>query len=242
MVKNQNLIINGSGSYPGGSYDKISIRGEGTIISDVECSVFKIYGTSESLENVKADCLSVYGEAEIKGNIDSGEAHVLGTMSISGKVQIKQLKMRGMLDAGGRLTGEKADIKGSLSVQGDVEYDTFYSRGSFEIKGLLNAETIRIGLRYGCSSAEEIGGGKIIVKKKASLIPFVKEEGTLSAKVIEGDEIYLENTKAEVVRGNTVKIGPGCEIGLVEYSVDFSQSDGSTVKTKIKQKGSDTKW
>ena len=63
-AKNGNLIINGSGSYPGGRYDKISIRGEGTIVNDVECSAFKVYGTSEVAESVKTVSVKVFGEAE----------------------------------------------------------------------------------------------------------------------------------------------------------------------------------
>ena len=42
MKRSENLIINGSGSYPGGRYDKISIRGEGTIVNDVE-SLLSMY-------------------------------------------------------------------------------------------------------------------------------------------------------------------------------------------------------
>ncbi|MCL6576409.1 hypothetical protein [Kyrpidia sp.] len=42
-------------------------------------------------------------------------------------------------------------------------------------------------------------------------------------ETIEGDDIYLENTRARVVRGTRVQIGPGCQIGLLEYSEDFSK-------------------
>ncbi|MGP3783292.1 hypothetical protein [Paenibacillus sp. 1A_MP2] len=35
--------------------------------------------------------------------------------------------------------------------------------------------------------------------------------------MIEGDDIELEYTEAEVVRGDKIKIGPGCRIGTVEY-------------------------
>ncbi|MDP4086555.1 MAG: cytoplasmic protein [Bacillota bacterium] len=235
MAKSKNLIINGSGSYSGGSYDKIIIRGEGTVTGDVECSLFKTYGTSEAVENVKVETMKVFGEGEVKGQFHAGELVVMGTMSIGGKALIKKLKVRGMLDAGERLYGENVDIKGSIAVEGDVEYDTFHSIGSFEIKGLLNAETIQIALRHSNSTAEEIGGGKISVKRKSALLPFFKDNGSLTAKVIEGDDIYLENTEAEVVRGNTVKIGPGCTIGSVEYVYHFSQSLDSTVKVKTKR-------
>jgi cytoskeletal protein CcmA (bactofilin family) len=235
MAIGQNLVINGSGSYPGGKYDKVVIRGEGTIVHDLEGSVFKTYGTSEMAANVKADSMRVFGEAEIQGCLSSKKCLVMGTMSIKGKAEVKELKIRGMMDAGPHLNGEKADIKGSLAVNGDVEFDSFSSIGSFEIKGLLSADTINVRLRHSHSTAEEIGGGKIIVKRKSLLIPFIKDEGHLAAKVIEGDHIYLENTEAQIVRGNVVEIGPGCTIGQVEYFDSFSQDKDSTVKVKTKR-------
>ena len=51
----------------------------------------------------------------------------------------------------------------------------------------------------------------------------------LNAEIIEGDEIYLENTKAKVVRGNRVTIGPGCDIDFVEYQNHFQCEKGTKV-------------
>ncbi|WP_223596513.1 cytoplasmic protein [Neobacillus bataviensis] len=235
MKKDANLIINGSGSYPGGRYDKIRIRGEGTIVNDVECSSFHVYGTSEAVENVKTGSVKILGEAEVKGNIEAEETLIMGTMSVGSRAQLKKIKILGLLEVGERLFGDQASIKGSIVVNGDVEYETFDSSGGFEIKGLLTADTIKVGLRFGQSTAEEIGGGKITVKKKKnSLLPFGKEVGTLKAKVIEGDDIFLENTTADIVRGNQVKIGQGCQIGLVEYREHLSQDSQATIKTKTK--------
>ncbi|ETI70574.1 hypothetical protein [Neobacillus vireti] len=233
MGKNENLIINGSGSYPGGNYDKVSIRGEGTIVNAVDCSVFNVYGTSEAVENATVGSLKIIGEAEFKENVEADQTLVMGTMKVDGKALLKKVKILGILEAGERLSGDEATIKGSIAVNGDVEYETFDSSGGFEIKGLLTAETIKVSLRFGESSAEEIGGGKITVKrKKNSLLPFGKEIGFLTAKVIEGDDIYLENTKADIVRGKMVKIGPGCQIGLVEYTNELTHDPSATIKTK----------
>jgi len=234
MKKGRNLTINGSGNYPGGSYDKVSIRGEGTIDSNIECSMFHIYGTGEVLENVKTGSVKVLGESEVKGNLESSDMLVMGTMEIDGEAALEKMKILGTLEVGERLYGEVATIKGSISVGGDVEYEKFDLSGGFEIKGLLNADTINIGLRFGESTAEEIGGETITIKRKTSLLPFVKDEGSLVVKVIEGDEIFLENTKADIVRGNLVKIGSGCQIGRVEYSNDFIQDKNSTVKMSEK--------
>ena len=48
-------------------------------------------------------------------------------------------------------------------------------------------------------------------------------------KAAEKIEVYLEYTKAKVVRGNMVTIGKGCEIELVEYHDRFEKSDKSSV-------------
>lgn len=235
MRKGENLIINGSGSYPGGHYDKISIRGEGTIVNDVESSTFNVYGTSDSEQNVKTGSVKILGEANVNGNIEADETLVMGTMEVGGKAHLKKIKIFGLLVVGERLSGDKAVIKGSISVKGDVEYEAFDSSGGFEIKGLLTADTIKVDLRFGQSTAEEIGGGKITIKKKKnSLLPFGKGIGSLTAKIIEGDDIHLENTKADIVRGNDVKIGPGCQIGLVEYRNVLTHDPKSTIKTQKK--------
>lgn len=235
MGKGQNLIINGSGSYPGGIYDKVSIRGEGMIVTDVECSAFHVYGTSEAAENVKTGSVKIMGEAEVKGDVTANDTLVMGTLMAGRNASLKKMKVFGLLEVGEKLSGDVAAIKGSITVRGDVEFETFDSSGGFDIKGLLTADKVKIALRFGQSTAEEIGGSRIVVKrKKNSILPFGREEGTLSAKVIEGDDIYLENTTAEVVRGNMVKIGPGCQIGLVEYTTELKIDSSSTIKSKTK--------
>jgi len=231
----ENLIINGTGSYPGGRYDKISIRGEGIIVHEAECSSFHVYGTSEAIERISADTAKILGEAAFKENIEARKTVVMGTMVVGGSARLQDVKIMGLLEVGERLTGDQAVIKGNLTVNGDVEYETFDSSGGFEIKGLLNADTIKVALRFGQSCAEEIGGEKITVKrKKNSLLPFGTETGSLTAKLIEGDDIYLENTTAELVRGNKVTIGPGCQIKLVEYTKDAAIDPSSNVKMKTK--------
>ena len=51
----------------------------------------------------------------------------------------------------------------------------------------------------------------------------------LTADVIEGDNVYLENTTARVVRGNNITIGQGCKIEMVEYKEDFKTEGKSEV-------------
>jgi len=61
-----------------------------------------------------------------------------------------------------------------------------------------------------------------------------KGTAELRANVIEGDEVHLEDTTAETVRGKTVEIGPGCQIGTVEYSDKLDVHPNAEVKDRKK--------
>ncbi|MBL4953464.1 cytoplasmic protein [Neobacillus sp. YIM B02564] len=184
--------------------------------------------------------LEISGHAAIGGRVKAEEVRVKGILKVAKDCETEIFKAESQFIIGGLLNAEHIEIQiygectakeiGYQTIK--VKYESFHSSGGFEIKGLLTAETINIALRFGSSNAEEIGGGKITVKrKKNSLFPFGKETGSLQTKVIEGDDIYLENTTADIVRGNKIKIGPGCIIGTVEYRTDFQQDPDSTVKT-----------
>lgn len=230
MGENHNLIINGSGSYGGGLFHKIIIRGDGTVTSDFECDEYKVFGSSEILRNGKAKKFDVFGETDIHGSLSASDVKILGNTNVGGDATLKKVKLLGTLEVGRRLSGEVADIKGSLTVKGDAEFESFISTGAFEISGLLNAGTININPRFASSSAAEIGGDTIIVKRKISLFSLFAGEGSLEAGIIEGDEIFLENTRADIVRGKRVTIGAGCEIGIVEYQDDFRADVKAVVK------------
>jgi cytoskeletal protein CcmA (bactofilin family) len=230
MVNKQNLVINGSGSYGGGAYQKIKIRGEGTITADFECDAFKTFGTSEALKNARAVQYDVFGESKVRGDLRCEAMKIFGTTEVGGNASIGKAKIFGTLEVGERFSGDEANIKGSLSVKGDAEFETFKSTGSFDISGLLNVGTMDVSLRFGTSSAREIGGEKIFVKKKASFLPFNKGEGRLVARLIEADEVFLENTKADIVRGKRIQIGAGCEIGVVEYTESLKVDLEATVR------------
>ena len=75
---------------------------------------------------------------------------------------------------------------------------------------------------------KEIGGETIRVDRghKFGLFGRFKK---LTAEIIEGDDIYLECTRAKVVRGGKVVIGYGCEIELVEYRTDFERANDAKV-------------
>jgi cytoskeletal protein CcmA (bactofilin family) len=217
------LKINGSGSAAGGRYTSVFIKGNGRIEGDLDCVYLEINGQCNMNGNVKAGSVKVHGISSIKGNLETEKAKIHGTTDIEGNLSV-----------------EKAETYGSISVDGDCNAEVFKIEGTFEIEGLLNAGELELSL-YGPSSAREIGGEKITVKRKGKydlwgikslIMPGVNKE--LTVDIIEGDDIYLENTIAKVVRGNNITIGSGCKIDLVEYKDNFKQNEESDVGTHKK--------
>ncbi len=212
------LKINGQSSSAGGKYDSVVINGGGRIEGDLECIYLKINGQCNVNGNVKADSVKVNGNNSIKGNLRAEKVRINGTADIGGNVSV-----------------DKAETYGSINIGGDCNAEIFKIEGTFEIEGLLNAGELELSI-YGPSKAHEIGGEKITVKRKGKydflgLKYLIGSNKELTAESIEGDEIYLENTQAKVVRGDNIELGSGCEIELVEYKDSFKQDEKSEVGT-----------
>lgn len=232
----RDLTISGTGSANGGVYDRLSINGEGRIHGDVDCNSIKAYGVTTFKGSIKAERFDIVGETTVKGEVHTDEMKVKGQAHIHGQAHCQELTVIGSATVNGNLTGEEIEIKGGATVNGDCSAESFQARGGFAIEGLLNAGLIHVRL-YGKCQAREIGGETIRVEKDGldfSLVKWLKSilhyTNELVADTIEGDDIYLEKTKAKVVRGNNVLIGPGCEIELVEYKNHFEQKGDSIVK------------
>lgn len=217
-----NLTISGIGSSIGGVFRLVKIDGIGRVDGDINCSDF-----------------IVNGKADIHGSIKSSTAEIHGTASVQGSLHSDRLRVHGKVIVDGDFRGENIQVNGMVSVQGSCETERFDANGRL-LMSSLNAGYIQITL-HGNSNIAEIGGERIQIRKQPG-IDFAKWlkvlpiplGNRLTAQTIEGDDVYVEYTTAAVVRGANVSIGPGCEIGLVEYKTKFLQDKGSKVK-KLEQ-------
>jgi cytoskeletal protein CcmA (bactofilin family) len=184
----------------------------------------KISGTASSNGGVFRN-VSIQGEGDVAGNVECGRLKVMGNLNIHGELKAKDIRIMGNLELDGNCHCEEMKLTGDTKIHGDCSAEAFRVSGGFTIDGLLNAGKIDIRL-YGPGKVTEIGGDNIRVK-----LPFRVFSGykTLTADVIEGDEIHIEQTKAKVVRGNKVFVGNGCEIELVEYKEDFQQTNKAVI-------------
>lgn len=228
-----NTKIAGAGNVAGGMYGDISIAGAGTVRGDLDATTLKIAGTADVQGKVVATTVTVSGNGNFYGDVQASTFLVSGNADVKGGVGAGFLKIAGACTIAGSVNAQRLEIRGTTRIGGDVQSEDFNASGVFSVGGLLNAETVTIKLYGGCD-AHDIGGQSIDVRlgKPWAFLPFFGERN-LTADTIEGDTVYLENTRAKVVRGANVTIGTACSIDLVEYSDSLTGSAGIVSSRKV---------
>jgi cytoskeletal protein CcmA (bactofilin family) len=225
------LIINGLGSSNGGQFNRVTINGKGTVNNDVTCTYFDCNGAGTVNGNVLAATAKINGNGKINGTIEGQSLSIDGTAKVKNNVVVKNVKVEGSASVGGKIKSHEIKIKGRIKIGEDCEAETFTAESHFTIGGLLTADLVDVTIFSDCK-AKEIGGQTILIKQKPSLFGFFKpfNQTQLETELIEGDRIEIEYTKAAMVRGNNVAIGPNCVIDVVEYSGELSMDEKSVVK------------
>ncbi len=199
--------------------------------ADVNCQYFSASGASKVEGYLKADEAKVSGATKVVGDAKIGNLDVRGSFKVEGKteantmelsgaskfvgpVKAKQIKSRGSSKFEAHIDAEEFSSSGALKIVSDVDSKTFTATGAFKIEGTLNGHEIMLK-PGGDSSVTHIKGGDILVESGGGGLFSMFNKGKLEAKTIIGDKIYLENTIADEVEGEDVKIGPGCKVRLV---------------------------
>jgi len=240
----KSVSVSGAGVIAGGSYSRVSISGAGKISGDLYAEELRMSGAGRVNGHCEVVHLIVSGTGKFEKAVIADEMKVSGVAKVEGPVKVKELKCSGTFRASEGISSEYVKVSGQLHVGGDLESEIFRASGGFDVRGLLTADRIEIHPGGRCR-AREIGGAKIDVRRYSSrehagllnsLMRALSSAwgGEVEAELIEGDEIYLENTKADVVRGKQIHIGPNCEIGLIEYSESLTVHDDSEVGKQSK--------
>ena len=230
------LNISGFGTAPGGEYSAIHISGRGKVTGDVSCGDFVVNGSADAMGAVSCGKMIINGEAGIHGALKTDQLKVRGSGDFKKHVQAGDLSVSGSAHAAETLSAKTVKVMGSLNVKGDLSADSFSSSGAFEVGGLLSADKVDITLDWSTSKAREVGGESITAKvglKGLSVLRTIFTLGThtprLEADSIEGSSVWLEQTRARVVRGHVVTLGDGCDIALVEYSGTLHKTGNARV-------------
>lgn len=242
---NRDLHISGAGSYPGGSFDNVSISGAGKIRGDVKCERFSGSGSSKVEGNIVCDTFSCSGAGKVLGNVEGKVIKASGACKITGYVKGGDLSVAGATTIDGDIKCEKISASGMISTYGNIDAEEVRIDGGIKNEGVINAEKVIMECRAGNGSCNfnEIGASKVSINGYSEdsrpffynlFGLFTGTTGTVVGNLIEGDEIYIENANIKVVRGERITIGPNCNIDCVEYKESLQVSDTACVKETIK--------
>ena len=225
--------IAGSGKLPGGVYGRVKIAGSGSVDGDLEADEIEIAGSGNLNGNVKAEKLSAAGSCRIRGDVEVGLVKSSGAFKADGDVVAHSVEAAGAHAVGGSLRAEVIKIAGACRVEKDVEAERFVVHGGIRVSGLIKADQVEIELG-GRSKAREIRGSRIDVKSSRSFFFWNRKGKRLDVELIEGDDISLEATNAQIIRGTRVIVGSRCRIDTVEYSESLEVSPKATVQSQVK--------
>ncbi len=213
-----NQKILGNSTSAGGRFLDVKVTGECTFNGDVDCRKLTLMGETKVNGSLVMENMKLTGECSVKGGIE-GES-----LRGQGEIRAESVHVEGI------------KFTGNLSVAGNCDAEEMQISGAVQVDGLLSAETLEISL-YGPSRAAEVGGGSVKIKRSlggALIRPGHPGHLSFAAGLIEGDQVELQGTAAETVRGGRVVIGTGCEIGTVEYRDSLDIHSNAVVRNQVK--------
>jgi len=234
------------------STEELKTAGTCKVRGWVKAGEVKTSGTCKVEEEIEADLFRCAGSQTVGGDLTAKYARIAGSCKVGGDVQVDKFVSRGSFRIKGLLSADEIEVRlgGDCAVKEIGGEKIVVQRKG--IQGLnidFSGEGLKKGLENLGGKLDKLGerfGVDIEVdsEKLSQEIGKIGEtikthvggwgSGTLTAELIEGDDVYLEWTKADTVRGNRVKIGEGCEIERVEYYEELEVDEKAEVEERIK--------
>lgn len=242
MAEKKNLIINGSGSYPGGTFDCVSINGSGKITGDIQCEKFATSGNSKVEGNVRCQKFVVNGSSKLCGDILGEEMKINGSCKVEGDLSGGKLTICGATTIRGEVKVKNLEIYGAAQIEKDIEAEEVRIAGGVKHHGFINAERVWIQSRAsgGSVTFNEIGATEVSInqqKEEGFWMKFIglfqSSQGGVVGQVIEADHIKVESANIHTLRGKNIEIGPECFIDTVEYTDTLNIHETSKVKSIV---------
>lgn len=218
----QNVSIMGNGTSNGGNLGKLRINGEGRIYGDADCLVFRCNGSAEAEGSLRCRETRINGQLNVRNDLEAEQMKINGGLKTGGNARFGHVNINGDLSIGNTLSAVKLTVNGTLEVRDEIGVEDLTVRGRIKAGDELFGREIKMKLHGGPSHVSKMTG-EVISVSVSRLAKIIKTplSGRLETRLIEGDDIFLENTKADTVRGRRVTIGQGCVIGMVEYSEEL---------------------
>lgn len=220
-MSNQNITSAGDLDVAEGVYGKISSAGDLRIVGKIKVEKIKSAGDLTANEEVEVENMTIFGDALFKKLIKGSKVSTFGDLESLSTVEVKDLSVYGEVK-GKVFNTEKFTVNGDIEAADEINADFLQINGAIEGVGSMNIGSGNFNLA-GNSKVNEIFCQELKVNAGNSTYTGIlsglisQSNGKLFAELIEGDEIFLENTICDIVRGKNIQIGKGSKIRRVEY-------------------------
>ncbi len=226
-----NLNVFADAKITGGTYDNIRIFGSADISDDIVVSNMDVYGSCIFKGKSEIQTLNIFGSCDFKSYVAVKQLDIKGSCVFDSEVKVESLKVYGSVNFNKNISrANDVIIYGDVKVQ-LLEADKIIIKGYIDCSEQMNGESIEVSTNSGSKIKEMVGTNIIIKPNNNSLIHRIIP---VQVDLIEGDSIELEYVNAKVVRGNQVKVGPHCQIDLLEYLESVEVSSESSINNTNK--------
>lgn len=235
---------------------EMKTAGSCRVAGDVDAERIKTAGSCTIEGDVRAGEVKIAGSHIVEGTLRGKEITSAGSLRVSDGVEAEKFLSRGGFEIGGLLSAEEVKIElggGKVAEIGGARIEVrrrgpFWNwrrrrehRRSPHMDAHIHEKRVKLGEALE-DVFEEIGHiGEEVERAVGESLGYAfshswpgRGSHHLEANTIEGDEIFLEDTRARVVRGKKIQIGEGCEIGTIEYSESLEIHPSSSVSKQVK--------
>lgn len=184
-------------------------------------------------EDITASSINVFGHLNARGNVTAAQLKVSGECSITGHCLAGSAENLGSLRVRS-LQAEHVKSAGYLSAAEEIHTRTFLAKGAVRLHSLFAAESVDIRLGSPSTADQLHSKGTVTVKRSSRLLNVLMGPlRKLSCRCVQGDNVDLEHTTARLVSGKNIRIGPGCDIQEIRYSVSLKMDGNAKVGSAV---------
>lgn len=212
----------------GGIFENIRTSARTDLTSSVEANEVMVDNGGDLFiqGRLNTPYITVNGVLDVMDTLETSVIHVKsdGTLKVGDAMTAESLDVDGNAELA-KVRVERISSKGTFNAAGPVDAKQFSSSGPLRVNGDLSAEEIYIKVAPN-SLVNYINASAVSIKAAREGLIFKDKDTTLSVLEVIGDDVYVENITADLVRGDRVTIGQNCVIKVVEYteSYDYDQS------------------
>lgn len=215
----------------GGIFENIRTSAQTDFTSSVEANEIMVDQGGDLFikGRLNAPYITVNGVLDVMDTLETSVIHVKsdGLLKVGDAMTAESLDVDGQAELS-KVRAERLSTKGTFKSTGPVDAKQFMSAGELRVAGDLSAEEVNIKVAAN-SLVNYINANTVSIKARREGLLFKDKDATLSVLEIIGNDVYVENVTADLVRGDQVTIGPNCVVKVVEYTDRYDYDESSEV-------------